>query len=77
MPVYNSKNNKLEEIIENHFKLESELQKITEHNLDTIFNLEFVSTEFSLNNLRVDTLAFDRENNSFVILEYKRNRSLV
>lgn len=32
-------------------------------------------TEFPLNSLRVDTLAFDKETNSFVIIEYKRDKS--
>ncbi len=31
-----------------------------------------VKSEFQLNNLRIDTLAFDKESNSFVIIEYKR-----
>lgn len=37
--------------------------------------LEFVKSEFSIQNQRIDTLAYDRENNSFVIIEYKRNRN--
>ena len=35
--------------------------------------IPFIS-EFSLNNFRLDTLAFDKKSNSFVIIEYKRNR---
>jgi predicted transport protein len=31
-----------------------------------------VKSEFQLNNLRIDSLAFDKESNSFVIIEYKR-----
>jgi len=37
--------------------------------------LSFIASEFSLNNFRIDTLAFDYETNSFVIIEYKRDRS--
>jgi hypothetical protein len=48
------------------------MQKLTENNLDSIFGLEFIATEFQLHNLRIDTLAFDNETNSFVIIEYKR-----
>jgi hypothetical protein len=48
------------------------MQKLTENNLDSIFGLEFIATEFQLYNLRIDTLAFDNETNSFVIIEYKR-----
>ena len=39
-------------------------------NLD-LFNLEFVATEFQYNDFRFDTLAFDENCNSFVIIEYK------
>lgn len=48
------------------------MQKLTENNLDSIFGLEFIATEFQLHNLRIDTLAFDNETSSFVIIEYKR-----
>lgn len=67
--------NKLEYIKESSFKLEKEIQKITEENLNTVLKLEFVKSEFSLNNFRIDTLAFDKEANSFVIVEYKRDKN--
>jgi predicted transport protein len=65
----------LEQIKENPFNLEKEIQELTEKNLKTIFGLEFVRSEFSLNNFRVDTLAFDKESSSFVIIEYKRDKN--
>lgn len=34
-----------------------------------------MKSEFALNNFRIDTLAFDREANSFVIIEYKRDKN--
>lgn len=37
--------------------------------------MEFITTEFALNNLRIDTLAFDSESESFVVIEYKRGSS--
>lgn len=67
--------NKLELIKELPFKLEKEIQNITEQNLASIFGLEFVRSEFSLNNFRLDTLAFDNESSSFVIIEYKRDKN--
>lgn len=67
--------NKLELIKELPFKLEKEIQNITELNLASIFGLEFVRSEFSLNNFRLDTLAFDNESSSFVIIEYKRDKN--
>ena len=63
----------LERIDKIDFKLEREIQKITEENLELIFGLDFVKSEFQLNNLRMDTLAFDEETRSFVIIEFKRS----
>jgi len=57
------------------FKLERDIQNITEQNIQLLFGLEYVKSEFSINNFRIDTLAFDCELNSFVIIEYKRDRN--
>jgi predicted transport protein len=65
----------LEYIKEKPFKLEKEIQLMTESNLKLILGLEFVKSEFSLNNFRIDTLAFDKESNAFVIIEYKRDKN--
>lgn len=65
-------NDNLEQIKELPFKLEKEIQDLTEKNIKTIFGLEFVRSEFGLNNFRIDTLAFDKDSASFVIIEYKR-----
>jgi len=74
MALYEIKEH-LEYIKEKPFKLEKDLQDLTEKNLKNIFGLEFVKSEFSLNKFRIDTLAFDKEADSFVIIEYKRNRN--
>ncbi len=66
---------KLEYIKEKPFRLEKEIQEITENNLKAIFGLEFVKSEFALNKFRIDTLAFDREANAFIIIEYKRDKN--
>jgi RecB family endonuclease NucS len=65
---------KLEYIKEKPFRLEKEIQEMTENNLKTILGLDFVKSEFALNNFRIDTLAFDKEANAFVI-EYKRDKN--
>jgi len=52
---------KLEYIKENPFRLEKEIQNLSEENLKTILGLDFVKSEFALNNFRIDTLAFDKE----------------
>jgi predicted transport protein len=69
------RDNKLEQIKEQPFKLEREIQQITESNLSLIFTFDFVRSEFSLNNFRIDSLAFDKNTKSFVIVEYKRDKN--
>ncbi|MBU4397484.1 hypothetical protein KKC08_04945, partial [Patescibacteria group bacterium] len=69
------KGNTLTTIEEKKIDLEKDIQKLTEDNLLTIFGLDFIKSEFSLQNFRIDTLAFDQETQSFVIIEYKRDRS--
>jgi len=38
--------------------------------------LELVKSEFSIKNKRIDTLAFDPQANAFIIIEYKRDKSI-
>jgi predicted transport protein len=75
MPIYKQSGNKLVAVKEEKINLEKSLQSLIENNLDELFGLSFVSTEFALNSLRIDTLAFDNETKSFVIIEYKKDRS--
>lgn len=57
------------------FKREKDIQCITEKNLDVIFGLKFVCSEFQVGNFRLDTIGFDKETNSFVIIEYKKDQN--
>jgi predicted transport protein len=75
MPMFKRQNGKLSQVKEIAFKKEKDLQELTEKNLETIFGLEFVATEYQVQSLFIDTLAFDQETKSFVIIEYKRDRS--
>lgn len=75
MPLYKQLNNKLIPIKQKKTSLEKTMQSLVENNLFDIFGLRFITTEFSLNRFRIDTLAFDEETKSFVIIEYKRDRS--
>lgn len=79
MPIYNIDGENLSQIKQVKFKNERELQNLTEKNLEELFNLKFVATEFQVDNLRIDTLAFNEETNSFVIIEYKnvKNYSVI
>ncbi len=76
MALFKIENNeRLENIKEQPFKLEKDIQSLTEKNLKSIFGLDFVKSEFSLNNFRIDTLAFDKDAGTFVIIEYKRDKN--
>ncbi len=75
MSLYKIIESKLQPIAAKDFKLERDSQRLIEANIEEVFGLTFVDTEFQLNGLRVDTLAFDNETNSFVVIEYKRDRS--
>ena len=73
MPLYKKIKKQLFEVVkEKSFKFEKEIQSIVEQNLKSFLNLKFIRSEFQIGNLRIDTLAFDEETNSFQIIEYKR-----
>ena len=67
--------NELKIVKEFPFRFEKEIQTLIERNLQTLLHLDFICSEFFLNNFRIDTLAFDRETNSFTIIEYKRDKN--
>ncbi|HEY4473617.1 MAG TPA: hypothetical protein VJB56_00125 [Candidatus Paceibacterota bacterium] len=75
MALFARQKNKLSSVSEKSAPIERAIQQLTEANLQEIFNLQFVSTEFAHNNLRIDTLCHDPENKAFVIIEYKKDRS--
>lgn len=74
MPLFNI-SQQLEHVKETSFKFEREIQQLTEQNLKTLLRLDFICSEFALNGFRIDTLAFDQEAKSFVIIEYKRDKN--
>jgi predicted transport protein len=74
MPLYHI-NEQLDLIKKHPFVLEKDLQTLTENNLVKIFGLQLVKSEFALQKFRIDTLAYDKEANAFVIIEYKRSKN--
>jgi predicted transport protein len=66
---------KLKPVSDIKFDLEKDIQVLFENNLEELFNLQFVKSEFPIKNFRIDTLGYDNENKSFVIVEYKRDRN--
>ena len=75
MELYNLNKDNLEEVRLVPFKLEKDIQALVEKNTESIFEFEFIETEFVVEKYRIDTLCFDLENNSFVIVEYKKGSS--
>lgn len=71
MPIYRIKNEDIILIKEKQVS-EREIQAKTEKNLEKVFGLDKIASQFSVENFRIDTLAFNKENNSFVIIEYKK-----
>lgn len=75
MQLFQNDRGVLTPIEKDSFKLEKDIQSLIESNMDTLFGLEFVSSEFAVAEFRLDSLAYDEQNNSFVIVEYKKGHS--
>lgn len=75
MDLYSLKNKKLKPVELKPFGKEKEIQELVEKNTDLLFGVDFVSSEFTIDEFRIDTLCFDNETNSFVIIEYKKGSS--
>ena len=73
MPIFKIEDKKVKQIKTAQFRNEKELQGLLESNLEEIFGIKFIETEFSTGEKhggRIDTLGLD-ENNNPVIIEYK------
>ena len=73
--IYKLKNKKLKEIESTIFNLEKDIQTIVENNTEELFDIKLIKSEFSVGGYRIDSLCFDEESNSFVIVEYKKDKS--
>jgi predicted transport protein len=71
----NSTSSNLITLKEIPFKLEKEIQNIFEKNLQNIMSLVLVKSELTIKNKRIDSLAYDKETNAFIIIEYKRDKN--
>ncbi|MDU0414201.1 hypothetical protein [Bacillus paralicheniformis] len=61
----------MKEIREIPFEKEKDIQHLCEKNLKQLLGLKFIASEFRVAGFRIDTLAFDDQTQSFVIIEYK------
>lgn len=75
MKLYNITKDKLNLVETKQFPLERDIQNLIEKNTLELFNVEFVESELTVGKYRIDTLCYDEENNSFVIVEYKKGDS--
>jgi len=75
MKLFKLNKTNLNEVEQIPFKLEKDIQSLVEVNVESVFNLKFIQSELSVDKYRIDTLCFDEENNSFVIIEYKKGKS--
>ena len=75
MKLFNQKKDSVDEVKQVPFKLERDIQNLVEKNTESIFNLLFIQSELRVDKYRIDSLCFDEENNSFVIIEYKKGSS--
>lgn len=73
MAIFTIKNKNLTELKSKTFPTERELQELVDENLDKIFGLEFIKREFGGQGLSIDTIAYDPETKSPVLIEYKKD----
>ena len=57
------------------FQNEKHIQTIIENSVKEVFGLTFISSEFSCDSFRFDSVCYDEETNAFVIIEYKNSKS--
>lgn len=75
MPLYQIKQQKVNQIKPSVFKNEKELQKLFEENLEALLGVRFVATEFTTGDRqrgRIDSLGIDQDGVP-VIVEYKKS----
>ena len=77
MPLFVITESTLSTIGQTNFTAEKALQKLIEHNLESVFSCRFVATEFSTGSHhagRINTLALSEDDNP-VIIKYKKVES--
>lgn len=72
MAIFKIQNKKLEELKSKEVS-ERELQELIDENLEIVFGLKFIRREFGGQGLSIDTIAYDPETKSPVLIEYKKD----
>ena len=73
MIVYEIGDNKLQVNEPSIFRTEKDIQNLVENNIEEIFNIKFVASEYRIGEFRFDTVCYDQDTKSFVIIEYKKD----
>lgn len=73
MELYKIDQQEMKKIDGSNFELERGLQTLIENNLETVMGIKFVASEFVVDKYRLDTVGYDQDVNSFVIIEYKKS----
>jgi len=72
MTLYINQTGTLKEVKEKPFRLVKDIQKKNETTLPALAGLEFLKSEFTIKNKRIDESAHDAQANAFIIIEYKK-----
>lgn len=74
MPLFTINGNDVERVHSDPFDKEKNLQNLVETNLLEMFGINFIESEYTTSEGRIDTFGVD-ENGTPVIIEYKKNES--
>lgn len=75
MAIFKIEKDRLISVPEKKIRLEKDIQKLTEENLEIVLGYKFIASELRVENFRFDTLAWNEETRSFIIIEYKKDRN--
>ncbi|GAG98713.1 unnamed protein product, partial [marine sediment metagenome] len=76
MPLFHiNELSEMEVIKRKQIAKEKDLQILIEKNLDRIFGISFLESEYPIPNGRIDTLGLD-ENGAPIVIEYKKKQDL-
>lgn len=67
--------NQVRELREIGFQTEKEMQKNCEQNMDMLLGIQFMASEFRVAQFRFDSVAYNKNGNTFMIIEYKNDKN--
>ena len=62
MKLFYKKDQTLDEVFADPFKLERDIQNLIENNVNSIFGYLLIASELTVGKYRIDSLCFDEEN---------------